>query len=136
MAKFTFEIDVYSDPICPWCYIGQETLDKAMASYTAQHPDAEFKLTWKPYMLWPNVGVSAHDKGAALRAIYGPSTPSMLARLDRLGAQYGIDFKWEGKTGNSRDAHKLILLAMEQDAAAAATTPSPPEEPTTPPTPN
>jgi predicted DsbA family dithiol-disulfide isomerase len=58
MAKFTFEIDVYSDPICPWCYIGKEALDKAMASYMMEHPDTDFKLTWKPYMLWPNAGVS------------------------------------------------------------------------------
>lgn len=58
MAKFTFEIDVYSDPICPWCYIGKEALDRAMASYMVEHPDTDFKLTWKPYMLWPNAGVS------------------------------------------------------------------------------
>lgn len=58
MAKFIFEIDVYSDPICPWCYLGKEALDSAIASYAAEHPDADFKLTWKPYMLWPNAGVS------------------------------------------------------------------------------
>lgn len=58
MAKFTFEIDVYSDPICPWCYLGKEALDRAMDTYTAQHPEAAFKLNWKPYLLWPNAGVS------------------------------------------------------------------------------
>ncbi|KAG7286118.1 hypothetical protein NEMBOFW57_008421 [Staphylotrichum longicolle] len=120
MAKFTFEIDVYSDPICPWCYLGKEALDRAMDTYTAQHPEAEFKLNWKPYLLWPNAGVSAYDKGASLRAVYGPNAAVMFDRLARLGAQYGIEFKWEGKTGSSRDAHKLMLLAMEKDAAAAA----------------
>ena len=58
MAKFTFEIDVYSDPVCPWCYLGNEALDRAIATYTAQHPDVDFRLTWKPYLLWPNAGVS------------------------------------------------------------------------------
>jgi predicted DsbA family dithiol-disulfide isomerase len=58
MAKFTFEIDVYADPICPWCYLGKEALDRAMDTYTAQHPEAEFKLSWKPYLLWPNARVS------------------------------------------------------------------------------
>jgi predicted DsbA family dithiol-disulfide isomerase len=53
MAEFIFEIEVYSDTICPWCYIGKKTLDKAIATYTAQHPDVDFKLTWKPFMLWP-----------------------------------------------------------------------------------
>ncbi|EAQ85143.1 predicted protein [Chaetomium globosum CBS 148.51] len=141
MAKFTFEIDVYSDPICPWCYIGKEALDKAMASYVTEHPDTEFKLTWKPYMLWPNAGVSAYDKGTVLQTVFGPNTPSIRRRLTQLGAQYDIDFKWEGKTGNSRDAHKLILLAMERDAAAAAasqngsTTHEPPSPSSPPPTP-
>ena len=55
-----------------------------------------------------------------LQTVFGPNAPSIRRRLAQLGAQYGIDFMWEGKTGNSRDAHKLILLAMEQDAAAAA----------------
>lgn len=58
MAKFTFEIDVYSDTICPWCYISKKALDKAIATYTAEHPGVDFKLTWKPYMLWPNARVS------------------------------------------------------------------------------
>ena len=58
MARFTFEIDVYSDPVCPWCYLGNEALDRAIATYTAQHPDVDFKLTWKPFLLWPNAGVS------------------------------------------------------------------------------
>lgn len=74
MAKFTFEIDVYSDPICPWCYIGKEALDKAMASYVTEHPDTEFKLTWKPYMLWPNAGVSGGyyfpEEGKGVEANY------------------------------------------------------------------
>ncbi|AEO64091.1 uncharacterized protein THITE_2019398, partial [Thermothielavioides terrestris NRRL 8126] len=119
MTKFTFEIDVYSDTICPWCYIGKKALDNAIATYTAQHPDAEFKLTWKPYMLWPHARVSAFDKGELLRAIYGPDAPAMLERFTRLGAEYGIDFRWGGKTGNTRDSHKLILLAMERDEAEA-----------------
>lgn len=58
MAKFTFEIEVYSDAICPWCYIGKKALDRAIATYTARHPDVDFKLLWRPYMLWPNSGVS------------------------------------------------------------------------------
>jgi len=58
MAKFTIEIDIYSDLICAWCYIGKKTLDNAMDAYIAQHPDVEFRLTWKPYMVWPNADVS------------------------------------------------------------------------------
>ncbi|KAK4252453.1 hypothetical protein C7999DRAFT_27191 [Corynascus novoguineensis] len=121
MAKFTIEIDIYSDLICAWCYIGKKTLDKAMDAYIAHHPDVEFKLTWKPYMLWPNADVSAYEKGAVIQSIFGHNAPSVRRRVNQLGEQYGIKFKWEGKMGNTRDAHKLVLLAMERDAAAAAT---------------
>ncbi|KAK4105196.1 DSBA oxidoreductase, partial [Parathielavia hyrcaniae] len=119
MARFTIEIDVYSDLVCPWCYLGKKILDKAIATYKAQHPEADFKLIWKPYLLWPDAGVSAYERTAGLQAMYGPNTPAVLERLARFGAQYGIDFRWDGKSGNSRDAHKLVLLAMERDAAAA-----------------
>ncbi|KAK3303477.1 thioredoxin-like protein [Chaetomium strumarium] len=128
MAEFTFEIEVYSDTICPWCYIGKKTLEKAIATYTAQHPAVDFKLTWKPFMLWPTAKTSAYQKGAILHAIYGPRAPVMFERLARLGALHGIDFRWEGKSGNSRDSHKLILLAMEQDDddTRSSSSPSPP----------
>jgi predicted DsbA family dithiol-disulfide isomerase len=58
MAKFTINIDVYLDTICPWCYLGKKALNQAIATYTGQHPDTTFKLTWKPYMLYPNAAVS------------------------------------------------------------------------------
>ncbi|KAK4147505.1 uncharacterized protein C8A04DRAFT_24758 [Dichotomopilus funicola] len=119
MTPFTFKIDVYADLICPWCYIGKEALDRAMAIYTAQHPEVDFMLTWKPYILWPNAGASAYNRGAAFRRVFGTRAPTLLRRLDLLGAQYGITFRWDGKTGNPRDAHKLVLLAMEKDEAEA-----------------
>ncbi|AEO58841.1 hypothetical protein MYCTH_2035523, partial [Thermothelomyces thermophilus ATCC 42464] len=119
MARFTIEIEVYSDLICAWCYIGKRALDKAIHLYKTEHPDVEFRLTWKPYMLWPNAGVSAYRKWAILEHIFGPRALSIRSRIDQLGERYGISFRWEGRSGNTRDAHKLILLAMERDAAAA-----------------
>jgi predicted DsbA family dithiol-disulfide isomerase len=78
MAKFTVEIDVYSDLVCPWCYLGKEALDKAIATYTAQHPEADFKLNWKPYLLWPKVGVSGkHCSLESTHTIDHPTTPTL-----------------------------------------------------------
>ncbi|KAL2017176.1 hypothetical protein VTK56DRAFT_2545 [Thermocarpiscus australiensis] len=120
MAKFIFDIEVFADPTCPWCYIGKKTLDKAMTAYTSQHPDVEFKLTWRPYILYPKARASAYEKTATILSTFGPGAPAIFERLGRLGAEHGITFNWEGKTGNSRDAHRLILLAQDQDTAAAA----------------
>ena len=58
MTKFTINIDVYLDTICPWCYLGKKALNQAIAIYTAQHPDTTFNLIWKPYMLYPNAAIS------------------------------------------------------------------------------
>ncbi|KAL2150738.1 hypothetical protein VTH82DRAFT_7301 [Thermothelomyces myriococcoides] len=122
MARFTIEIEVYSDFICAWCYIGKRALDKAIQLYKTKHPEVEFKLAWKPYLLSPNAGVSAYQKGAIIQRIFGPRALSIRARIDRLGEHYGIRFRWEGRTGNTRDAHKLVLLAMERDATTTTTT--------------
>lgn len=65
-------------------------------------------------------GVLAYDKRDSFLLKFGPNAVSVLDRMDRTGASYGLRFNWEGRTGSSRDSHKLILLAAEQDAAASA----------------
>lgn len=50
-----FRIDVYSDTACPLCYVGKKHLDTAIDLFKQQNPDAEFELSWKPFMLIPNL---------------------------------------------------------------------------------
>lgn len=53
-----FNIEIWSDTSCPWSYIGKKSLDRAIAEYTAVHPDAEFELEWKPFYLYPSAKAS------------------------------------------------------------------------------
>ena len=62
--------------------------------------------------------------------MFGPSAPAIFARLAQLGAAYDVTFAWNGISGNSRDSHRLVLLAQSQDADSAITTSPAPDPPT------
>ncbi|KAG9513079.1 DSBA oxidoreductase, partial [Aureobasidium melanogenum] len=56
MAPTLFEVKIYSDTICPWCYIGLKTLEQAISLYQRTYPDGSkdtFHITWSPYYLDP-----------------------------------------------------------------------------------
>lgn len=57
LRKMTkFDIEIVSDTVCPWCYVGKQKLDKAIAVYKEQHPDSNdtFSTTWMPFYLNPD----------------------------------------------------------------------------------
>ncbi|KAK3692632.1 DSBA-like thioredoxin domain-containing protein [Podospora appendiculata] len=132
-AKFTIDVEVYSDTACPWCYIGKKSLDRAMETFRTrrqqqQHgngdgqdeqvEEVEFNVVWKPFLLFSKARVSGYQKGAPIISMYGLArAPAVFARLQTAGAAHGITFLWEGRTGNTLDSHKLIMLAREQGKA-------------------
>lgn len=55
LRKMTnFNIEIVSDPVCPWCYIGKKNLDKAIETYQASHPEDTFTRSWKPFYVKPH----------------------------------------------------------------------------------
>ncbi|OKL55326.1 hypothetical protein UA08_09367 [Talaromyces atroroseus] len=106
-----FNIEIVSDPVCPWCYIGKKKLDKAIEIHQSTHPYDTFTRTWKPFYVKPH----SPEKGVPvlpnLRKQYGTMMANMMTeRVRSIGADAGINFKFEGKTGRTRDAHRLIQL--------------------------
>ncbi|KAL5316078.1 hypothetical protein ACEPPN_016955 [Leptodophora sp. 'Broadleaf-Isolate-01'] len=106
-----FNIEIVSDPVCPWCYIGKKKLDMAIETHQSLHPEDTFTRTWKPFYVKPH----SPEKGVPvlpnLRKQYGEMMANMMAeRVKGIGADVGIDFKFAGKTGRTRDAHRLIQL--------------------------
>lgn len=113
MTKIT--IDVYSDTLCPFCYIGKKSLDAAISAYTGSHPGAEFDLVWHPFLIHPKFRGRVANKKDYFAAKYGSQVDAFYSRLESRGEPLGIEFRWEGASGSSWDSHKLILKAMDLD---------------------
>ncbi|KEQ99504.1 hypothetical protein AUEXF2481DRAFT_180699 [Aureobasidium subglaciale EXF-2481] len=118
MPPTTFNIKIYSDTVCPWCYIGLKTLEHSIHLFKTTYPIAShdiFSITWSPYYLnpfAPTPGILAStriaQKNGAERA------EGIKLRLSRVGRAHGINFTFSGKVGNTRDSHRLILLAGQK----------------------
>jgi len=49
------DIVIHGDILCPWCFLQKKTLEEAMERYQALHPEVEFDVTWKPFLLYPTL---------------------------------------------------------------------------------
>lgn len=113
--RLTFDIQVVSDVICPWCWVGKRRLEKAIALLG---PEAHVKMTWKPFQLNPSMPKAGMDRRQYIAAKFGSLDrfAAMEERLEEVGAGEGIGFSF-GKISripNTFDAHRLIWLAQQQ----------------------
>ncbi|KAI1453202.1 thioredoxin-like protein [Annulohypoxylon moriforme] len=112
-----FVVEFILDVVCPYCYIGLKNLTAAITTYTANHPKATFEIVCSPFMLDPLATRSACEKVTYLNI-----PKHSLEYWGELGKKAGIDFTWEGRTGNTRDAHKLLRFALEATPTTARST--------------
>lgn len=112
-------LDIFSDPVCPWCYIGKANLDRALES----HPDHPFQIEWHPFQLAPQTPKAGVDRGEYLLRIFGTQERTVAAhvRLEELGREAGVSFDFEKikTTPNTFDAHRLIHWAGLEGRQAA-----------------
>ena len=106
----TVKLDILSDPICPWCYIGKTFLDRALADRPA-HP---FTIEWHPFQLNPDMPREGMDRRAYLVSKFGEATADkayaqIAARAEAEGIE--ADFPAITRTPNTLDAHRLIHWA-------------------------
>jgi predicted DsbA family dithiol-disulfide isomerase len=110
-------IDVVSDVVCPWCFIGKRHLDKALAQWRADHPDSEVTVTWHPFFLNPDTPEAGEPYRPFLERKFGG--PQGLAeiwqRVSAAGHQAGIAFAFERieLRANTLNAHRLIHHAQK-----------------------
>lgn len=115
-------IDVVSDVICPWCFIGKRHLEAALAS----RPDLDVVVHWRAFQLNPEMPPAGMSRADYLQAKFGdPSGGGIYARVTAAGQQAGIAFAFDriGRTPNTVAAHRLIALAAHesrQDAVVEA----------------
>lgn len=111
MSANTVSVDVISDVVCPWCYIGQKRLDKAIASL----PGVDVDIHWRPYQLDPTIPPEGKDRKAYMLAKFGSEQKlrEIHQRIDPIGKAEGIDFAFEAIkiAANTLDAHRVIRWA-------------------------
>jgi predicted DsbA family dithiol-disulfide isomerase len=117
-------IEVFSDVICPWCYIGKRRLEKALHLLGGSR-DAD--VVWRPFELNRGMPVEGMDRRAYRTAKFGSWERSLEleARVAAVGATVGIPFAFDriARTPNTFDAHRLIEYSRErgrQDALVEA----------------
>lgn len=119
MAK-EIKLDIISDPICPWCYIGKTHLDKALAS----HPDHPFQIEWHPFQLNPEMPAEGMDRRAYLEGKFGGKEGAVraYAPVVQQAEAAGLNINFEGisRTPNTLDAHRLIHWAGIEGRQTAA----------------
>jgi predicted DsbA family dithiol-disulfide isomerase len=121
-ARSPLAIDVISDVVCPWCFIGKRRLEKAIAM--ANVPVA---VRWRPYQLDPTIPPEGKDRRAYLEAKFGSHEriAAIHERIAALGVEEGIAFHFDKIriAPNTLEAHRLIRWAAEdglQDAVVEA----------------
>ena len=109
------KLDIISDPICPWCYIGKSNLDKALINF----PDHPFEIEWHPFQLNPDMPAAGMDRREYLETKFGGKEGVVRAygpvvtHAENAGVEINLD-KIQ-KTPNTIDAHRLIHWAgLEQ----------------------
>jgi predicted DsbA family dithiol-disulfide isomerase len=104
-------IDVVSDVVCPWCYLGKKRLEKALA----MEANGEIPVRWRPYQLDPTIPAGGMDRKTYMRNKFGDNgrLEEVHDRLRALGAEEGIAFAFDKieRSPNTLDAHRLIRWA-------------------------
>ena len=115
MAPLTVEI--WSDIVCPWCYVGKRRFETALAAF--DHRD-DVAVRWRSFELDPGApSVREHSSAEHLASKYGMSVEqaeSSNAQMTELAAAEGLEYHLDRtRGGNSFGAHRLIQLALEHD---------------------
>ncbi|MEO9652839.1 MAG: DsbA family oxidoreductase [Roseobacter sp.] len=114
------KLDILSDPICPWCYIGKAHLDRALADF----PDHPFAIEWHPFQLNPDMPSEGMGRKDYLEGKFGGKESAARAYAPILdhAKQAGLSIDFEGieRTPNTLNAHRLIHWAGIEGRQIAA----------------
>jgi predicted DsbA family dithiol-disulfide isomerase len=104
------EVDVVSDIVCPWCYVGKRQLDEAIAML----PDVSLDIRWRPYQLNPQMPKEGMDRAEYMETKFGKdAVDGFYNKLETVGNELGINFQFKSIkfAPNTLDAHRLIHWA-------------------------
>ena len=112
-------IDIVSDAVCPWCYVGKRRLEAALAT----RPELTVEIAWHAFQLNPGMPEEGMDRESYLATKFGSAAraASIYNDIEQAGADEGIAFAFDSikRTPNTINAHRLILLAGKHGAQDA-----------------
>ena len=112
------KIEIWSDVVCPWCYIGKRRLEHALGEF--EHA-ADVELTWRSFQLNPDAPAQAVPTLDYLARRFGPQGEAMVARVADLGRAEGLDLNFgTALTVNTADAHRALHFSAERNVVTAA----------------
>jgi predicted DsbA family dithiol-disulfide isomerase len=112
------QLDIFSDTICPWCYVGKRRLERALKA----RPQTDIKIRWRAFQLNPGMPPDGMERRAYIEAKFG--SPDRARRIyeavSQAGASEGIDFAFDRmrRTPNTLQSHRLLRLAAALDRQA------------------
>ena len=111
MTQAPIRLDIFSDPVCPWCYVGKANLDRALV----QRPDHPFQIQWHPFQLNPEMPREGVAKRAYLEEKFGGKArvDAVHERLREAARAAGVDMNPDKpqRMPNTLNAHRLIHWA-------------------------
>ncbi|KAL6075656.1 Thiol oxidoreductase FrnE [Balamuthia mandrillaris] len=107
-------IDILSDPVCPWCFIGKRRMEKALAA-VRESGEVEFRVRWLPFELRPSLPPEVVDMGPFCQEWLGSTRERVTRHFEPHFRAEGMELKLCDKMPNTFRAHRLLHLAGLRD---------------------
>lgn len=109
------KVEIYSDLVCPWCYVGERRFGRALAEFAG---GAEVEVVFRPFQLDPDAPASAVPLTGYLERRFGKRAEGLHGPVDAAAAGEGIRMEWDrAQMANTRTAHRLLQLAEAERGA-------------------
>lgn len=111
------QIEVISDVVCPWCFIGKRRLERALARLRETAGAPRVSVVWRAFQLNPGLPEAGVDRAQYVRAKFGAAAEQVYGRVQAVGRSVGIEFAFDSiaRQPNTLAAHQLIAAAHAQD---------------------
>jgi predicted DsbA family dithiol-disulfide isomerase len=109
----TLTIDVVSDVVCPWCYVGKRKLERALALLAVQHPEVDPVVNWHTFQLNPDMPPEGMSRADYVFNKFGDQAATVYDRVKDVGQALGLPFAFDRITRqpNTVVAHSLIAAS-------------------------
>jgi predicted DsbA family dithiol-disulfide isomerase len=115
MTKQKIKVDIVSDVVCPWCYIGKRRIEKAMDALQNKY---EFEVEYHPFELNPQMPAEGTNQKAYLISKFGGEARynQLIGNVTKVAADEGLNFDYDKQiiSPNTREAHRIIQFAKQE----------------------